>query len=92
MGEKQLNNVLDAKTGVKDTLPTVLGYVGIGTAFGIIGNFLMVDIVEEAFDVELNNPLHTCPVPLNLCQGGMAAPSRAESVRIFRENWLVDLL
>ena len=39
MGEKQLNNVLDAKTGVKDTMPTVLGYVGIGTAFGIIGNF-----------------------------------------------------
>ena len=38
MGEKQLNNVLDAKTGVKDTLPTVLGYVGIGTAFGIIAH------------------------------------------------------
>jgi len=33
-----LNNVLDAKTGVKDTLPTVLGYVGIGTAFGIIAH------------------------------------------------------
>ena len=38
MGEKQLNNVLDAKTGVKDTMPTVLGYVGIGTAFGIIAH------------------------------------------------------
>ncbi|GHN30816.1 hypothetical protein ME789_18010 [Lactobacillus delbrueckii] len=38
MGEKQLNNVLDAKTGVKDTLPTMLGYVGIGTAFGIIAH------------------------------------------------------
>lgn len=33
-----MNNVLDAKTGVKDTLPTVLGYVGIGTAFGIIAH------------------------------------------------------
>lgn len=33
-----MNNVLDAKTGVKDTMPTVLGYVGIGTAFGIIAH------------------------------------------------------
>lgn len=33
-----MNNVLDAKTGVKDTLPTVLGYVGIGTTFGIIAH------------------------------------------------------
>ena len=33
-----MNNVLDAKTGVKDTLPTMLGYVGIGTAFGIIAH------------------------------------------------------
>ena len=33
-----MNNVLDAKTRVKDTLPTVLGYVGIGTAFGIIAH------------------------------------------------------
>ena len=33
-----MNNVLDAKTGVKDTLPTMLGYVGIGTAFCIIAH------------------------------------------------------
>ena len=33
-----MNDVLDARTGVKDTLPTVLGYIGIGMAFGIIAH------------------------------------------------------
>lgn len=33
-----MNDILDARTGVKDTLPTVLGYVGIGMAFGIIAH------------------------------------------------------
>lgn len=27
-----MNDVLDARTGVKDTLPMVLGYIGIGMA------------------------------------------------------------
>ena len=54
-------------------------------------HFLMVDIVKEAFDVELDNPFHTRPVSLNSCQGGMAAFPRTESVRIFGENRLVDL-
>lgn len=33
-----MNDKLDVKTGVKDTLPTVFGYIGIGLAFGIIGS------------------------------------------------------
>ncbi|KRM61305.1 AzlC family protein [Paucilactobacillus vaccinostercus DSM 20634] len=31
-----MNNRLDATTAVKDTLPTVFGYIGIGLAFGIV--------------------------------------------------------
>ena len=33
-----MNDKLDVKTGVKDTLPTVFGYIGIGLAFGIIAS------------------------------------------------------
>lgn len=32
-----MNDQLDFKTAVKDTLPTVFGYIGIGIAFGVIG-------------------------------------------------------
>ncbi|MCD2255361.1 AzlC family ABC transporter permease [Agrilactobacillus fermenti] len=32
-----MDDVLDARTGLKDTLPTVFGYIGIGLAFGIVG-------------------------------------------------------
>ena len=30
-----MNDKLDVNTGIKDTLPTVFGYIGIGLAFGI---------------------------------------------------------
>lgn len=33
-----MNDRLDVKAGVKDTLPTVFGYIGIGLAFGIIAS------------------------------------------------------
>lgn len=33
-----MNDRLDVKTGIKDTLPTVFGYIGIGLAFGIIAS------------------------------------------------------
>lgn len=33
-----MNDKLDVKAGVKDTLPTVFGYIGIGLAFGIIAS------------------------------------------------------
>ena len=33
-----MNDKLDVRTGVKDTLPTVFGYIGIGLAFGIIAS------------------------------------------------------
>ena len=33
-----MNDKLDVKTAVKDTLPTVFGYIGIGLAFGIIAS------------------------------------------------------
>ena len=33
-----MNDKLDAKTAIKDTLPTVFGYIGIGLAFGIISS------------------------------------------------------
>lgn len=33
-----MNNNLDYKTGIKDTLPTVFGFIGIAMAFGVIGN------------------------------------------------------
>lgn len=32
-----MNDQLDIKAAVKDTLPTVFGYIGIGIAFGVIG-------------------------------------------------------
>ena len=32
-----MNDQLDVKAAVKDTLPTVFGYIGIGIAFGVIG-------------------------------------------------------
>ena len=33
-----MNDKLDVKTAVKDTLPTVFGYIGIGLSFGIIAS------------------------------------------------------
>lgn len=33
-----MNDKLDVKTSIKDTLPTVFGYIGIGLAFGIIAS------------------------------------------------------
>ena len=33
-----MNDKLDIKTAIKDTLPTVFGYIGIGVAFGIIAS------------------------------------------------------
>ena len=32
-----MDEKLDIKTAIKDTLPTVFGYIGIGLAFGIVG-------------------------------------------------------
>lgn len=33
-----MNDKLDVKTAIKDTFPTVFGYIGIGLAFGIIAS------------------------------------------------------
>ena len=33
-----MNDKLDIKTAIKDTLPTIFGYIGIGLAFGIIAS------------------------------------------------------
>lgn len=33
-----MNGQLDYKTAIKDTLPTVFGYIGIGIAFGVVGH------------------------------------------------------
>jgi len=33
-----MNDSLDSKTGLTDTLPTVFGYIGIGLAFGIVSS------------------------------------------------------
>ncbi|WEV44837.1 AzlC family ABC transporter permease [Streptococcaceae bacterium ESL0687] len=33
-----MNNLLDFKSGIKETLPTVFGFIGVGLAFGIIGH------------------------------------------------------
>ena len=35
-----MNDKLDVKAGVKDTLSTVFGYIGIGLAFGIIASLV----------------------------------------------------
>jgi azlC family protein len=35
---EHMNDKLDVKTAIKDTLPTVFGYIGIGLAFGIIAS------------------------------------------------------
>ncbi len=32
-----MNHQLDAPTGIREALPTVFGYIGIGIAFGIVG-------------------------------------------------------
>lgn len=32
-----MNHQLDAQSGIKESLPTVFGYIGIGLAFGIVG-------------------------------------------------------
>ena len=32
-----MNHQLDARTGIREALPTVFGYIGIGIAFGIVG-------------------------------------------------------
>ena len=32
-----MNDVLDVKSAIKETLPTVFGYLGIGIAFGVVG-------------------------------------------------------
>lgn len=33
-----MNSELTFRQGLKDTLPTVFGYIGIGAAFGMIGH------------------------------------------------------
>ncbi len=33
-----MNSELTFKQGLKDTMPTVFGYIGIGIAFGMIGH------------------------------------------------------
>lgn len=35
--KKRMNHQLDARTGIREALPTVFGYIGIGIAFGIVG-------------------------------------------------------
>ena len=40
-----MNDKLDVKTSIKDTLPTVFGYIGIGLAFGIIASSVGINPV-----------------------------------------------
>ena len=42
-----MNDKLDAKTAIKDTLPTVFGYIGIGLAFGIIASSVGINLLEQ---------------------------------------------
>ncbi len=37
---------LTARTGFKDTIPTAFGYIGIGVAFGIIGQSNHLSVLE----------------------------------------------
>jgi 4-azaleucine resistance transporter AzlC len=39
-----LNSDLTFRTGLKDTLPTVFGYIGIGLAFGIVSRAASMDV------------------------------------------------
>lgn len=41
-----MNNQLDRKTAIKDILPTALGYVGIGLAFGIVAKVSGLTITQ----------------------------------------------
>lgn len=41
-----MNEKLDFDTGIKDALPTVFGYIGIGLAFGIVGKTSGLSVLE----------------------------------------------
>lgn len=41
-----MDDILDTKTAVKDTLPTVFGYIGIGIAFGVVGKASGLNTIE----------------------------------------------
>lgn len=41
-----MNGQLDFETGIKDALPTVFGYIGIGLAFGIVGKTSGLSVLE----------------------------------------------
>ncbi|MCT3030170.1 AzlC family ABC transporter permease [Pediococcus parvulus] len=41
-----MNDKLNFETGVKDALPTVFGYIGIGLAFGIVGKTSGLSVLE----------------------------------------------
>ena len=51
----------------------------------------MADAVEETFDVNFNNPLHSSPLILHLFQSGVVGFVWPESMRVFREDRLIDL-
>ncbi|MFC4652848.1 AzlC family ABC transporter permease [Lactococcus nasutitermitis] len=40
-----MNDILSFRQGVRDTLPTVFGYIGIGLAFGIVGHAAGVNVL-----------------------------------------------
>ncbi|AVL00975.1 AzlC family ABC transporter permease [Pediococcus inopinatus] len=41
-----MNEQLDFETGVREAIPTVLGYIGIGLAFGVVGKTSGLSVLE----------------------------------------------
>ncbi|USI59898.1 AzlC family ABC transporter permease [Lactococcus lactis subsp. lactis] len=57
-----MNSELTFKQGLKDTMPTVFGYIGIGIAFGMIGH-------SEGFSVWVILLLSLIVYAGSACQG-----------------------
>ena len=55
-----------------------------------VNHYIMVNIVEEAFDVSLYKPFDTCKVHLYLTQRRMTAMIWTKAVRRFRKAALID--
>ncbi len=44
-----MNSSLTYRSGIKDVLPTVFGYIGVGMAFGIVANTNHLSILAVFF-------------------------------------------
>lgn len=56
-----MDDQLDIRSAIKDTLPTVFGYIGIGLAFGVVGKASGL----STFIVVLTSLITLTPVPHN---------------------------